>query len=232
MSVFFEKIMPNVVAYWDRFTTSCGQTLQMFAIAGVFTFIFGLIFGVILTVTKRDGIRQNLVIYYIVDIFTNVFRSIPFIILLIFLIPFTRALVGTAIGVKGAVVPLIFGAVPFFTRQVETALANVSYGKIEAARSMGSTTMGLIFRIYLHEAVPELIRVTTITAISLTTMAGAVGAGGIGSFAINYGQNLNHQDIVNVCVVLLLAFVCVLQTLGNFFSKKTTNRELITRGEK
>ena len=85
MSVFFEKIMPNVVAYWDRFTTSCGQTLQMFAIAGVFTFIFGLIFGVILTVTKRDGIRQNLVIYYIVDIFTNVFRSIPFIILLIFL---------------------------------------------------------------------------------------------------------------------------------------------------
>ena len=229
MSVFFEKIMPNVVAYWDRFTTSCGQTLQMFAIAGVFTFIFGLIFGVILTVTKRDGIRQNLVIYYIVDIFTNVFRSIPFIILLIFLIPFTRALVGTAIGVKGAVVPLIFGAVPFFTRQVETALANVSYGKIEAARSMGSTT------IYLHEAVPELIRVTTITAISLiglTTMAGAVGAGGIGSFAINYGQNLNHQDIVNVCVVLLLAFVCVLQTLGNFFSKKTTNRELITRGEK
>ena len=235
MSVFFEKIMPNVVAYWDRFTTSCGQTLQMFAIAGVFTFIFGLIFGVILTVTKRDGIRQNLVIYYIVDIFTNEFRSIPFIILLIFLIPFTRALVGTAIGVKGAVVPLIFGAVPFFTRQVETALANVSYGKIEAARSMGSTTMGLIFRIYLHEAVPELIRVTTITAISLiglTTMAGAVGAGGIGSFAINYGQNLNHQDIVNVCVVLLLAFVCVLQTLGNFFSKKTTNRELITKGEK
>ena len=217
MSVFFEKIMPNVVAYWDRFTTSCGQTLQMFAIAGVFTFIFGLIFGVILTVTKRDGIRQNLVVYYIVDIFTNVFRSIPFIILLIFLIPFTRALVGTAIGVKGAVVPLIFGAVPFFTRQVETALANVSYGKIEAARSMGSTTMGLIFRIYLHEAVPELIRVTTITAISLiglTTMAGAVGAGGIGSFAINYGQNLNHQDIVNVCVVLLLAFVCVLQTLS------------------
>ena len=186
----------------------------------------------ILTVTKRDGIRQNLVIYYIVDIFTNVFRSIPFIILLIFLIPFTRALVGTAIGVKGAVVPLIFGAVPFFTRQVETALANVSYGKIEAARSI---TMGLIFRIYLHEAVPELIRVTTITAISLiglTTMAGAVGAGGIGSFAINYGQNLNHQDIVNVCVVLLLAFVCVLQTLGNFFSKKTTNRELITKGEK
>ena len=232
MKELLEKLIPNVLNYSDRFFTSCTQTLQMFAIAGIFTFLFGMLFGVLLTVTRRGGIRENRVIYYIVEIFTNVFRSIPFIILLIFLIPFTRALVGTAIGVKGAVVPLIFGAVPFFTRQVETALANVDEGKIEAARSMGSGTFGLIFRIYLHEAVPELVRVTTITAISLiglTTMAGAVGAGGIGSFAINYGQNLNHQDIVNVCVVILLAFVCVLQTLGNFFSKKTTNRELITR---
>lgn len=232
MNELLEKLIPNVLDYSERFFTSCTQTLQMFAIAGIFTFLFGMLFGVVLTVTKRGGIRENRVIYYIVEIFTNVFRSIPFIILLIFLIPFTRALVGTAIGVKGAVVPLIFGAVPFFTRQVETALANVDEGKIEAARSMGSGTFGLIFRIYLHEAVPELVRVTTITAISLiglTTMAGAVGAGGIGSFAINYGQNLNHQDIVNVCVVILLAFVCVLQTLGNFFSKKTTNRELITR---
>ena len=232
MNELLEKLIPNVLDYSERFFTSCTQTLQMFAIAGIFTFMFGMLFGVVLTVTKRGGIRENRVIYYIVEIFTNVFRSIPFIILLIFLIPFTRALVGTAIGVKGAVVPLIFGAVPFFTRQVETALANVDDGKIEAARSMGSGTFGLIFRIYLHEAVPELVRVTTITAISLiglTTMAGAVGAGGIGSFAINYGQNLNHQDIVNVCVVILLVFVCVLQTLGNFFSKKTTNRELITR---
>ena len=232
MNELLEKLIPNVLDYSERFFTSCTQTLQMFAIAGIFTFLFGMLFGVLLTVTRRGGIRENRVIYYIVESFTNVFRSIPFIILLIFLIPFTRALVGTAIGVKGAVVPLIFGAVPFFTRQVETALANVDEGKIEAARSMGSGTFGLIFRIYLHEAVPELVRVTTITAISLiglTTMAGAVGAGGIGSFAINYGQNLNHQDIVNVCVVILLAFVCVLQTLGNFFSKKTTNRELITR---
>lgn len=235
MSDFLENLIPNVVDYSQRFFASCTQTLQMFVIAGIFTFLFGMVFGVILTVTRKEGIRQNLIIYYIVDIFTNIFRSIPFIILLIFLIPFTRKLMGTAIGVKGAVVPLIFGAVPFFTRQVETALANVDPGKIEAARSMGSHTFGLIFRIYLHEAVPELARVTTITAISLiglTTMAGAVGAGGIGSFAINYGQNLNHQDIVNVCVLILLAFVCILQAFGNFFAKKTTNRALITRRKK
>ena len=137
----------------------------------------------------------------------NVFRSIPFIILLIFLIPLTRAVVGTAINVKGAILPLVFGTAPFYTRQVEVALSGVDAGKIEAARSMGSSTLGLIFRVYLHEAIPDLIRVTTVTAISLiglTTMAGAVGAGGIGSFAINYGQNQNHTDIVNVCVIVLL----------------------------
>ena len=156
--------------------------------------------------------------------------------LLIFLIPLTRAVVGTAINVKGAILPLVFGTVPFYTRQVEVALSGVEEGKIEAARSMGSGTFGLIFRVYLHEALPDLIRVTTVTAISLiglTTMAGAVGAGGIGSFAINYGQNQNHSDIVNVCVIVLLAVTFVLQSLGNMLAKRTTNRSLfqIRRGE-
>ena len=188
--------------------------------------------GVILTVTKKDGIKENRVIFFIVDLFINIFRSIPFLILLIFLIPFTRAIVGTAIQVRGAIIPLIFGTVPFFSRQVETALANVHPGKIEAARSMGSSTFGLIFRVYLHEAVPELIRVTTITAISLiglTTMAGAVGAGGIGDFAISYGQQQHHQDIINVCVIVLLIFVCILQGIGSFLAKKTTNRGLFKK---
>ncbi len=118
------------------------------------------------------------------------------------------------------------------TRQVEVALSGVENGKIEAARSMGSGTMGIIFRIYLHEAVPALIRVTTVTAISLiglTTMAGAVGAGGIGSFAINYGQNQNYPDIVNVCVIVLLIVTIVLQSLGNGLSRLTVNRGLILR---
>ncbi len=115
--------------------------------------------------------------------------------------------------------------------QVEVALSGVDEGKIEAARSMGSGTLGLIVRVYLHEAVPDLIRVTTVTAISLiglTTMAGAVGAGGIGSFAINYGQNQNHPDIVNVCVIVLLIVTFILQSLGNGFSRRTTNRGLFT----
>ena len=195
----------------------------------------GLFFGVLLVVTRKGGVRENLLVYQVVNIVINVFRSIPFIILLIFLIPLTRAVVGSAIGVKGAILPLVFGTVPFYTRQVEVALAGVNEGKVEAARSMGSGTLGLIFRVYLHEAVPELIRVTTVTAISLiglTTMAGAVGAGGIGSFAINYGQNQNHQDIVNVCVVVLLIVVFILQSLGNALARRTTNRGLFRKVHK
>ena len=228
-----EQIAPNLYAYRDRFFTSFAATFEMFAKAGIIAFVVGLFFGVLLVITRKGGVRQNL--YQIVNIVINVFRSIPFIILLIFLIPLTRAVVGSAIGVKGAILPLVFGTVPFYTRQVEVALTGVNEGKVEAARSMGSGTLGLIFRVYLHEAVPELIRVTTVTAISLiglTTMAGAVGAGGIGSFAINYGQNQNHQDIVNVCVVVLLIVVFILQSLGNALARRTTNRELFRKVRK
>lgn len=186
-----KQIAPNLYAYRDRFFTSFQATFEMFAKAGILAFVIGMFFGVLLVITRKGGVRENIIVYQIANILINVFRSIPFIILLIFLIPLTRAVVGTAIGVKGAILPLVFGTVPFYTRQVEVALAGVDEGKVEAARSMGSGTLGLIFRVYLHEAVPELIRVTTVTAISLiglTTMAGAVGAGGIGSFAINYGR--------------------------------------------
>ena len=234
MEQLIKQWMPNVYAYRNRFFQSCEATLKMFLIAGAVSFVLGLLFGVVLTVTRDDGIKPNRVVFRVIDVFINIFRSIPFLILLIFLIPFTRFIMKTAIGIKGAIVPLVFGTVPFFTRQVETALANVHPGKLEAARSMGSGTMGLIFRVYLHEAIPDLIRVTTITAISLiglTTMAGAVGAGGLGSFAINYGQNQQHQDIVNVCVIVLLVFVCILQTIGSFLARKTTNRKLFSKSK-
>ena len=223
-----KQIAPNLYAYRDRFFTSFQATFEMFAKAGIIAFVIGMFFGVLLVITRKGGVRENIIVYQIANILINVFRSIPFIILLIFLIPLTRAVVGTAIGVKGAILPLVFGTVPFYTRQVEE-------GKVEAARSMGSGTLGLIFRVYLHEAVPELIRVTTVTAISLiglTTMAGAVGAGGIGSFAINYGQNQNHPDIVNVCVVVLLVIVFILQSLGNALARRTTNRGLFRKVRK
>ncbi|MBQ3272596.1 MAG: ABC transporter permease [Solobacterium sp.] len=230
---WLENWFPNVLAYWDKFMESCVATLQMFLIGGGISLLIGFFFGVVLVITRPGGIRENRPVYRAFNFFINTFRSVPFIILLIFLIPFTRLLMGTAIGVKGAVVPLCFGCVPFFTRQVETALSTVDPGKVEAARAMGSGTAGIVLRVYLHEAVPNLIRVITITAISLiglTTMAGAVGAGGIGSFAINYGQNLHHQDIVNVCVILLLIIVSVMQTAGSTLAARTTNRALFRKG--
>ncbi len=235
MEALLEALIPHLLDYEDKFWTACIATLQMFTISGIISFFLGLFVGVILAITKKDGIKPCRPVFFIIDLFINIFRSIPFIILLIFLIPFTRSLVGTAIGVTGAIVPLVFGTVPFFARQVETALANVSSGKIEAARSMGSGTFGLIFRIYLHEAIPELVRVTTITAISLvglTAMAGAVGAGGLGDFAISYGQNQFHKDIVYVCVIVLLLFVCILQGIGSLLAKKTTNRSLFKKSHK
>lgn len=232
MPKFIADFFPNVANYWDIFLTALNATYQMFFIAGLITLLIGGAFGILLIVTKTDGIKPNRMIHFILEVITNVFRAVPFIILLIFLIPFTRSIAGTSIGVKGAIVPLVFGAVPFYTRQVETALADVNPGKIEAARSMGSSTLGIIFRVYLHEALPDLIRVTTITAISLiglTTSAGAVGAGGIGSFAINYGQNLHYQDVVNLCVILLLIIVSLIQLLGNTLSSATTNKELFQK---
>lgn len=230
MKELFKDIAPYIYRYWDRFTEACEQTWQLFLYSGIISFVLGLLFGVLLTITRKGGIKQNRIIFYVIDVAINIFRAIPFVILLIFLIPFTRSVVGTAIGVKGAIIPLVFGTVPFYSRQVETALCTVDSGKIEAARAMGSGAFGLIFRVYLKEAIPDLVRVTTITAISLiglTTMAGAVGAGGLGSFAINYGQGLNHDDIVNVCVVVLLIAVCILQAIGSFLAKATTNRKLV-----
>ena len=215
MPRFLVDFFPNVANYWDIFLTALTATYQMFFIAGLITLLIGGAFGISLIVTKIDGIKPNRIVHFILEVITNVFRAVPFIILLIFLIPLTRSIAGTSIGVKGAVVPLVFGAVPFYTRQVETALADVNPGKIEAARSMGSSTLGIIFRVYLHEAL-----------IGLTTSAGAVGAGGIGSFAINYGQNLHYQDVVNLCVILLLIIVSLIQLLGNTLSSATTNKEL------
>ncbi|MCQ2582790.1 MAG: ABC transporter permease [Treponema sp.] len=228
----FEKYLPNLYDYWEKYLKNCVSTLQMFLIAGVIAFAIGLIFGIILVVTKPDGIKPKKGLYSVLTAFVNIFRSVPFVIMIVFLIPFTRFVVGTAIGVKGAIIPLIFGCVPFYARQVESALSSVNPGKIEAARSMGSGTLELIFRVYLHESVPELIRASTITAISLvglTTTGGAVGAGGLGDFAINYGQGLNHSDIIWACLLILVAFISLLQFTGSFFAKKTTNRELFKK---
>ena len=224
MVEFLNQIMPNVMGKLPELWKCTGQTLSMMLYSGIISFVIGIILGVVLTVTKKGGILQNKIIYGILDKIINIFRSIPFVILMAALLPFTRALVGTAIGTKGAMVPLVFGTVPFFTRQVETALAELDQGLIEAAQAMGNSPFEIIFRVYLKESIPALTRGTTITAISLvglTAMAGAVGGGGLGDFAIRYGHQRNQTDVTWVTVLLMLILVSVLQGAGDLIIKKT-----------
>lgn len=220
---FIEKILPNVSAHPERFFNGFLETLIMTLWAGGISFVIGILFGIILTVTKKDAILENKVIYQILDKTINLFRSIPFIILLTGVMPLSRLIMGTAIGVRGAIVPLIFGCVPFFSRQVETALAEVDGGLVEAAESMGLSPLDIIFRVYLKESVGPLVRGTTITLVSLiglTAMAGAVGAGGLGNYAIMYGHDRNQLDVTWVTIVVLVIVVNLVQLGGNKIIKR------------
>ena len=220
---FILKILPNVASHPERFFNGFVETLIMTLWSGAISFVIGLLFGITLTVTKKDGILQNSVIYQILDKAINLFRSIPFIILLTGVMPLSRLIMGTAIGVRGAIVPLIFGCVPFFSRQVETALAEVDSGLVEAAESMGLSPFDIIFRIYLKESVAPLVRGTTITLVSLiglTAMAGAVGAGGLGNYAIMYGHDRNQLDVTWVTIVVLVIVVNLVQLAGNKIIKR------------
>lgn len=226
MVTLLEKLIPNVLEKLPELWECTGQTLYMTAVSGILSFVIGLVLGVVLIATRQGGVLQNQWIYAVLDKIINLFRSIPFVILLASLIPLTRAVVGSAIGTKGAILPLIFGTVPFFSRQVETALSQVDSGLVEAASAMGTSPVGIIFRVYLKESIPALTRVTTITVISLiglTAMAGAIGGGGLGDFAIRYGHQRRQVDITYVTVLILLIIVMILQGIGNFIIKKTTH---------
>lgn len=221
-----KSYLPNLIKHSDEFAQSLIDTLLMLVISGFFVLIIGLFLGVLITVTKKDNILENKYIHRPLDILINIFRSIPFIILLTALLPATRAIMGTMIGVKGAIFPLVIGAIPFFVRQVEHALADVDKGVIEAAESMGLSPIEIIFRVYLKESIGQLIRAITITTISLlglTSLGGAVGAGGIGAFVIRYGHNRRYYDITYVCVILIILFVTIIQTVGNYLAKKKTH---------
>lgn len=225
MLASLSSFIPNVVAQWDTFTTSIVETIIMLAWSGVFVFVLGLVLGVALTVTREGGILENRPLWQVLDKVTNVFRSIPFIILLAALLPVSRAIMGTAIGVSGAIVPLVVGAIPFFARQVEVSLAEVDPGLVEAAEAMGCSPIDIIWRVYLRESIPSLARVTTVTLISLlnlTAMAGAVGAGGLGNFAIQYGKDRNQLDVIYVTVVVLVVMVSIIQIVGNAVARTSS----------
>lgn len=226
MNELLAKLLPNMMTKWPALLGAIKETLSMTLWSGVISFVLGLFFGIVLTVTKKGGILEHPWIYEVCDKAVNLLRAVPFIILLTCVMPLSRAIMGTAIGVRGAIVPLIFGTVPFFSRQVEGALAEVDGGLVEAGESMGLSPLDIIWRIYLKEGLAALARVTTLTAISLislTTMAGAVGAGGLGDFAIRYGHDRNQVDVTWVTIVVLVAMVTLIQIVGTRVVKKNTH---------
>ncbi|MGX8834021.1 methionine ABC transporter permease [Amedibacillus sp. YH-ame6] len=226
MNEFLNNFIPNIMDKLPDFYQAIIDTFIMLGIVGVISLLFGVVFGVILVVTRKGDILENQVVYFILGKIVDLFRAIPFIILVGFISPITRMIMGTGIGVEGALVPLVVGTIPFFARQVESALAQIDRGLIEASQAMGSSPIEIIFRVYLRESIPGIIRATTITLISLLgfiTMVGAIGGGGIGDFAIRYGFNSYQYDVTIVCVIVLLLITSLIQFIGNIFVRKTTH---------
>lgn len=200
-----------------------GQTIYMVFFSTLFASVLGFILGIIVTVTAPKGLKPNTVIYKFLDLVINVVRSFPFIILIVFIIPLTRAIVGTPIGETAAIVPLTIAAAPFVARIIESALKEVDPGVIEAAKAFGASNIQIIFKVMLKEAVPSIISGLTLTVISIigySAMAGSVGAGGLGKVAISYGYQRYQTDVMIVTVIILIIMVQGLQTLGNYLYKK------------
>lgn len=205
-----------------------GETVLMTFLSGFFGFLLGLPTGVLLYTSREGQILQHKSLNRIVSIMVNIFRSIPFIILIVWMIPFTRLVVGTSIGVWAALVPLSIGAAPFIARMVENSLAEVPGGLIEAARAMGATPMQIIRKILLPEALPSLVNsaaITLITLVGYSAMGGAVGAGGLGQIGYQYGYVGYDVVVMNTVLVLLVLLVFLIQFIGDYIAKKVDHRK-------
>lgn len=226
MAEFLSQWLPNVVERSDQLTAALIQTLQMVGVSGLISLLLGIPFGVLLFTTKPGGVLQNRPVHFVMSKFCDIFRSIPFILLAILLLGLSRLIMGTGIGVKGAIIPLVIGTVPYLGRQTENALAEVPAGMIEAAESMGNSPGEIIWRVYLREAIPGITRGVTITLISLinfTAVAGTIGAGGLGNFAIMYGHGKNLPDITVAVIAIIIVLVSAVQAAGGWIVKKTTH---------
>lgn len=207
--------------------TALGETAWMTGWAFLITVVFGTALGVALRLTAPDGLTPNPLVYRVTGAITNVARSLPFLILLIALIPFTRWVVGTAYGPTAAIVPLAVGAIPFFARVVEAAIREVAPGKVEAAVSMGASVAQNVWKALLPEALPSLVAggtLTLVTLIGYSTMAGAIGGGGVGDFAIRYGYQRFNAPVLLLSVVVLIILVQVIQSAGDAIVRSMNHR--------
>lgn len=199
----------------------------MTGISLLFAFIIGVILGMLLYLTSKGNIWQNRVVNGVISAIVNVFRSIPFIILIILLLGFTKFLMNTILGPNAALPALIIASAPFYARLVEIALREVDKGVIEAAKSMGAKTSTIIFKVLLPESMPALISGITVTAIALigsTAMAGAIGSGGLGNLAYVNGFQMNNPDIILIATIFILAIVFIIQFIGDFITNKLDKR--------
>lgn len=211
----------------EQLLTGFGDTLYMVALSLLFSGLIGLPLGILLVITRKDHVFENKWIFNILNPVINILRSVPFIILLVALIPFTRLMVGTAIGTNAAIVPLVFYAAPYIARLVENSLLEVDKGIIEAAQAMGATTWQIINRFLIPEGLSSLILTFTTATIGLvgaSAMAGAVGAGGVGDLALSYGYQRFDTMTMVVTVAALVIIVQLLQSTGNIISKKIRRR--------
>lgn len=203
------------------------KTTQMVLIAGGFTIAFGVPLGVLLNVTDKDGLKPSAAFNRGLGMIVNIGRSIPFIIFCFILMAISKWVVGTSIGVKGAIIPLTVSAVPFMARLTETALKEVSQGLVEAAHAMGATPMQIIRKVLLPEALPGIISAMTIMLVSMidySAMAGFVGAGGLGDYAINHGYQRGRWDIILAAVTVIVLMVQITQWLGDWLARKVNHR--------
>ncbi|WEV41464.1 ABC transporter permease [Bifidobacterium sp. ESL0682] len=220
LNQWFPNVMSRLPEFFDAFV----QTIIMVTVAGLISFVLALILGVAVTITKPGGLHPNKIVFNVIDKLINLFRSIPFIILAASLVPVTRFIMGTAIGTKGALFPLVIGITPFFARQIQSALAGIDSGLIEAAQAMGMGLPEIIWRVYLREAIPSIIRVSVITLVSLidmTAVVGVVGGGGLGDFAIRYGYQRYMMDVTIATIIVLVLLVGLVELIGRLLVEIT-----------
>ena len=204
-----------------------GETVYMVCLAALFAYVIGLPLGLLLVTTDKKGVRPMPVLNTVLGIVVNILRSIPFLILAVMLIPFTRAIVGTSIGSTATIVPLVIGSAPFVARMVESSAKEVDPGIIEAAQSMGASTGQIIFKVLLPEAKPSLVvgaAITITTILGYSAMAGFVGGGGLGTIAVSYGYNRYQTDVMLLTVALLVVIVQLFQEIGMRLAKRIDRR--------
>lgn len=212
---------------WKLMGSSLLETLYMVLVATFFSYLFGLPIGLALVVTDKDGIRPMPLFNKILGFLVNILRSVPFLILLVYVRPITRAIVGTTIGSTATIVPLVIAAAPYVGRMVESSIKEVGYGVIEAAKSMGASPLQIVTKVLVPEAKPSLLvgaAISIVTILSYSAMAGFVGGGGLGTVAINYGYNRYNAQVMTVAVVIIVIIVQIFQEAGMWLARKLDKR--------